>query len=206
MPEPRSCPLRNPAIAGALLFLAGVIIIMGIITAETLYPGYSTARNMISDLGATMPPDSIVIEPSASIFDASMIAAGLLILFAAFSLHCESRDRLFTMLLALLGTGVLGIGLFTGRYGTIHTLLALLAFISGGLVCIAAWRVVRPPFSWFSVILGVISLSTLGSFYFLSGSGPLMALGPGGLERWVAYPVVLWLTGYGGYLMGEPGR
>jgi type IV secretory pathway TrbD component len=27
-------------------------------------------------------------------------------------------------------------------------------------------------------------------------------LGLGGLERWIAYPVVLWLMGLGGYLLG----
>jgi hypothetical protein len=24
----------------------------------------------------------------------------------------------------------------------------------------------------------------------------------GGLERWVAYPILLWILGFGGYLMG----
>jgi hypothetical protein len=27
-------------------------------------------------------------------------------------------------------------------------------------------------------------------------------MGMGGVERWVAYPVVLWVLGMGGYLMG----
>ena len=39
--------------AGALLFLAGAVVLMGIITAEALYPAdYSTAANTVSDLGA----------------------------------------------------------------------------------------------------------------------------------------------------------
>lgn len=28
-------------------------------------------------------------------------------------------------------------------------------------------------------------------------------IGIGGTERWVAYPIMLWLTGFGGYLMNE---
>ena len=203
MPENCSCPLRSPVAAGALLFLAGAIILMGIITAEALYPGYSTSGNMISDLGATVPPDSIIMEPSATIFNTAMVLSGLLIIAAAFFLSCGIRDRIFLTLLALLGTGILGVGIFNGSYGTIHGLLALLAFVSGGLVSLAAWRVVKPPFSWFSVILGIITLGTLGSFYLPGSSSPFMILGPGGLERWVAYPVVLWITGYGGYLMSE---
>ena len=40
--------------AGALLFLAGAVVLMGIITAEALYPAdYSTAANTVSDLGGT---------------------------------------------------------------------------------------------------------------------------------------------------------
>lgn len=46
--------LDSRKLAGVLLILAGALILMGIITAETQYPadrGYSTARNEISDLG-----------------------------------------------------------------------------------------------------------------------------------------------------------
>lgn len=46
--------------AGALLFLAGSIC-LGIIIAETFYPaGYSTSINKISDLGSTMPLNSVI--------------------------------------------------------------------------------------------------------------------------------------------------
>jgi hypothetical membrane protein len=49
--------------AGAMLFITGAIALIGIITAETLYPGYSTADDMVSDLGATEPPNSIIVQP-----------------------------------------------------------------------------------------------------------------------------------------------
>jgi hypothetical membrane protein len=205
MPQPSSCPFRSPLASGAVLFIAGVVILMGIITAEALYPKYSTSENMISDLGATMPPDSIIIQPSAMIFDGALVVAGVLIIGAAFGLSCLHQDRLFSVLLGVLGIGAFGVGIFNGSYGTIHALLALLTFVSGGLVAIAAWRVVRAPFSWISIILGLISLFTLCSFYLLDAASPFMTLGPGGLERWVAYPIVLWLVGCGGYLMGGAG-
>ena len=52
--------MRYENIAGTLLFGAGVIAFLGIITAETLYPGYSTSQNMISDLGEpTLPTVSL---------------------------------------------------------------------------------------------------------------------------------------------------
>jgi hypothetical protein len=32
---------------------------------------------------------------------------------------------------------------------------------------------------------------------------PLAALGSGGIERWVVYPLLLWALAFGGYLLGE---
>lgn len=37
-------PSQDRMTAGALRFLAGVIAFMGIVTAETRYPGYSTSQ------------------------------------------------------------------------------------------------------------------------------------------------------------------
>ena len=57
-----------------LLSLAGVAILMGFITAEALYPGvYTTHHNTVSHLGASEPPDSVVLQPSAAIFDITML-------------------------------------------------------------------------------------------------------------------------------------
>ncbi|HPR66147.1 MAG TPA: hypothetical protein PLM24_03325, partial [Methanothrix sp.] len=51
--------------------------------------------------------------------------------------------------------------------------------------------------------LGGIALLNLALFFALGMDSPFMELGIGGLERWVAYPVVLWTVGFGGYLMGS---
>jgi hypothetical protein len=37
----------------------------------------------------------------------------------------------------------------------------------------------------------------------MGDNSPFMELGEGGLERWVAYPVLLWALGLGGHLMGQ---
>ncbi|MDQ3863965.1 MAG: DUF998 domain-containing protein, partial [Actinomycetota bacterium] len=75
--------------AGVLLSIAGAAILMGIITAEALYPApYDTARNTISDLGGTMPSEGgIVLQPSATIFDATMLLSGATIIIGAFLVH-----------------------------------------------------------------------------------------------------------------------
>jgi hypothetical membrane protein len=177
---------------------------MGIITAEVLYPeGYSTANNAISDLGATEPPDSIIEQPSATIFNSVMTVAGVLILAAAFLLERGSRRLGAAITLGLFGLGVLGVGLFPGDKGTIHALFALLAFVAGGAAAIVAWTVVTSPFRYFSALLGAVALVSLLLYFILGDSNPMAPLGDGGIERWVAYPILLWVTGFGGYLMGR---
>ncbi len=189
--------------AGALLFLVGVLAFLGIITAETFYPGYSTSQNQISDLGATQPPNSIIMQPSATIFNATMIVSGLLIIAASYFIHRAFRSYAVTVSLALFGIGALGVGIFPGNYGDLHAIFALLTFIAGGLSAIVTYRVETSPFRYFSIALGAISLLNLLLYYILGGSSPFVIFGLGGLERWIAYPVLLWVTGFGGYLMGR---
>lgn len=191
------------AVAGSLLLIGGMIAFLGIITAEALYPGYSTSENQISDLGGTEPPESIILEPSATIFNAAMVLLGLLTLGASFCLHRAYEDQVITIPLALLGVGLLGVGIFNGSFGTIHALFALLVFTAGGLSAIAAARVERSPLCYISVILGAVALINLVTFLILGMSDPLAVLGIGGVERWVAYPVLLWLIVFGGYLLGR---
>ena len=68
------------------MVLAGVVAFMGIITAEVLYPDYST-RQDISDLGSTLPPDPIIHQPSATIFNSTMLLTGILLLIAAYFVY-----------------------------------------------------------------------------------------------------------------------
>lgn len=195
--------MRYQNVAGALLFVVGVLAFLGIITAETLYPGYSTSLNQISDLGATQPPNSIIKQPSATIFNTTMIVSGLLIIAAAYCIHRAFRSRAVTISLALFGIGALGVGIFPGNYGDLHAIFALLTFVAGGLSAIVAYKVETSPFRYFSMVLGAISLLDLLLYFILGDSSPFVALGLGGLERWVAYPILLWITGFGSYLMGS---
>jgi hypothetical membrane protein len=106
---------------------------------------------------------------------------------------------------------VLGVGIFPGNTG-LHPIFALLAFVSGGVAAILSYKVSVSPLRYIVVALGVIALLMLvlgivgapqpDGMGLLGNAGPIAALGAGGVERWVAYPVVLWLTVFGGYLMG----
>jgi hypothetical membrane protein len=200
--------IRHPAplrLAGALLFTAGAAILMGIITAEALYPAaYSTFGNEISDLGGTRPPDSVVLQPSAAIFDITMLVTGAMIVAAAWLVHRAFRRRAVTVSLACYGIGVFGIGVFPGNT-TPHPLVAMFVFVAAGVAAILAYQVEPAPLRQISVVLGTISLASLVLGNFFLEWGPVAELGVGGIERWIAYPVVLWLTVFGGYLMGSRG-
>ncbi|MFH0914857.1 MAG: DUF998 domain-containing protein [bacterium] len=193
----------NPAAAGALLFAVGLIAVLGIITAEALYPGYSTSANEISDLGATPPPQSLVVQPSATIFNTTMMVCGALVILAAFFLYRAFRSRAVAISTGLFGVGALGVGVFPGNYGDLHAGFALLTFIAAAVAAILAYKVETAPFRYFSVVLGAVSLVVLALYFILGDSHPLARLGSGGIERWVAYPILLWVTGFGGYLLGR---
>jgi len=87
-------------VASILLYLSGAIIILGIITSEVHYPsGYNTRLSQISDLGATVPPNSIITQPSATIFNSTMMVTGCMILLASWFIHKAFNKWLFSILL-----------------------------------------------------------------------------------------------------------
>lgn len=82
--------------------LSGITILMTIITGEALFPAsYTTSHNTISDLGSTWQPGNIVREPSATIFNTTMLVAGLMIAAgaAAFWRAYQSRSVSISLLL-----------------------------------------------------------------------------------------------------------
>jgi hypothetical membrane protein len=84
--------------------------------------------------------------------------------------------------------------------GLPHVVSAFLAFGFGNLAAIYCFKIAPPPFSYFSLILGVIGLSAL----VLLGAGVYFGLGVGGMERMIFYPGVFWALSYGAYLTAQP--
>lgn len=116
-------------ISGLLYFLAGTIVLMGIITAEAFYPsGYSTFKNEISDLGATRQPNSVSFEPSSTIFNIIMLLAGIMVLTASFYQHKYFKKLLFSIPVMLFGFGLVGIGIFPGNIRPYHGMALCLPF------------------------------------------------------------------------------
>jgi len=189
----------NRVVAGALVFIGVTQFVVGMIVSEALYPTYSTSRNYISDLG---------VGPSALIWNSSVFLMGLLVLIGAYFLQRAFRFELLTVMLVLTGVGAMGIGVFTEDFGVLHMIVSFTTFVFSGLSAIVSvlcsrvhkFPLVKMPFSALSIILGLMTLAALGLF----GSGVYWVLGPGGMERMIAYPALMWGAGFGGYLIAYP--
>ena len=188
--------------AGLLFFLGSSVVIFGILIAEIFYPNYSVSLNMISNLGSSPPPSDIVKQPSASIFDWSMIIGGLLILSGAFFQHKARGHRFLKLTTALMGLGAFGVGILPASHFTPHIISALITFAAAGLSAVISATVIKGPFRYIAFGLGIFSLIFLSLGIFMPQQ-IVPILGRGGTERLVAYPTLIWLAGYGAYLMAR---
>jgi len=139
------------------------------------------------------------------IFDTTMLIAGVLLLAGAFALWRLYRHRVLTVVSALFGAGALLVGIFPGNT-TPHPYVAMIAFVFSALTTIAAFKVTSAPFRFMSLGVGLLSLIAL-IVSFLGDSSPIAkSIGIGGIERWVVFPMILWLVFFGGYLLASRQR
>ncbi len=185
--------MYSTRIAGLLSFVAASQFLICMLICEALYPGYSISENMISDLG---------VGSTAGLFNSSIIVLGLLIIFSAISFHSFHKNRIFTILMILTGAGAMGVGIFPENLRPYHEISAGITFIFGGLSEILSFVLVRFPMSMSVIFLGGLTLGSL----ILFALGVHLGLGPGGMERMIVYPVILWGAGFGGYLMASERR
>jgi len=185
---------RARALAGTALVGGAALTVLGFVTAEALYPGYSAADQTISALGAASAPAA-----SQAAFNGTMILAGVLVVLTAPLLRDVYERRLFPGVFGLAGVGVAGVGAFPTQTGALHYVAAMTAFGGLGLAALAAARTVRGPMRYVSAALGVAELAALVAFVALGDGTPL---GIGGLERWVAYLGLVWVLAFGGFLLG----
>lgn len=177
-------------IAGIILIIGCLLFFMTINLAETQYPGYSVSKNFISDLGGTLPP----VQPSAIIFNVSIIFFGILGLASVYLILKSGGCRLFSSCLAIASVGAIGIGLFPEYTGNAHLFFALVTFLFGSLAVIFSYRLgLNIPMVIISMVTGFTSLIILLIFIISHGTNPLIIyLGVGGAERFWTYPMLLY--------------
>jgi hypothetical membrane protein len=105
--------------------------------------------------------------------------------------------NVFSVLLLLTGIGAVGVGVFPETSALAHELTSDVAFIFAAVSAIWSYRLAKAPMSYFSVILGVVSLAAI----VLDEANVTAGLGVGGIERMIVYPVIMWAVGFGAYTM-----
>jgi len=181
---------NDQTMAGGLILFGGAQLVFGLLFAETAHPGYSVSANLISDLG---------VGPAALIFNSSITLLGLTLIISAYFIQRAYEKPIITTLIGLTGLGAMGVGLFPENVPVMHGIAATVAFIFGGITAIAAYKVQKKPLAYFSVVMGLLSLSALILFALRENAG----LGPGGMERMIIYPILVWAISFGGYQIGS---
>jgi hypothetical membrane protein len=198
-----------------VLFLFGSVLFLLLTTAsESIYPNFSLRTNAISDLAA-VGTSTMIVEETA------ILGLGVCWTLGAYYLF-QSTGRSKRMVLNVLpGVGFLLAGLSPENVNVvIHSIGGLFAFPFGAVAAMLSYRMIRPQYKYFSIALGMVSLaSTL--IIFIGGQlvGPCgscpgnvpgytqrleeLVLGLGGWESMIIYPLLVWLIGFGSYLLAS---
>lgn len=196
---------------GSLLFLLLTT------AAEAIYPNFSMQDNAISDLAAIGTRTAIIEE-------AAILGLAICWIAGAYYLFRNTGRRGLMALNLLPGVAFLLAGLSPENVNiVIHSIGAAFGFPFGAIAAILSYRIIRTPFKYFSASLGTLSLAAtfvifvgaqmVGPCGTCAGSTPSylqslneLALGLGGWESLIIYPLLIWLIGFGSYLLtvGKP--
>jgi hypothetical membrane protein len=193
--EASRADLRLP---GILLFLLSAQFMTAIMLGASIAPGYDFNGAAISDLG--------VIGETALLFNASLVAVGVLTLAGGY-LFYRWHSRIWLLaLFGLAGIGAAGAGAVPLNTSDLHSLFALIAFVCFNLMAVGCAAVLPGPMKVISIVAGGIGLVFVVLMVIGDGGNPdaFGVIGHGGTERMIVYPVMLWMMALGGYLMASP--
>ena len=187
--------VRGLRVAGLLLLLLAAGFLTVITLGGSIAPGYDYAGGAISDLG--------VIPETAVLFNATLLAVGLLNIAGGYLFYRWHGRSWILVTFVVAGIGAIGAGLFPLSTGNFHGLSALAGFVFFNLEALAAATVLPRPMNVISAGAGLIGLvfvvlMAIGDAGYSAAFG---AIGHGGTERMIVYPVMLWLLVLGGYLI-----
>lgn len=182
-------------LAGGAFLALGTAFITVTMLAASIAPRYDFNAAAISDLGT--------IPETAMLFNGLLIVIGLLNIAAGYFVYRAYGHAWVLGLFALGGLGALGAGVVPLGTGNAHSLFALLAFLFINVEAFAVARVFRGTMRWLAVAAGAIGLVYLVVMVIGDGGNPAVfgAIGHGGSERMIAYPVMLWMIAAGGHLL-----
>lgn len=178
--------VRRRELAAILLFAAITQFALAANISEAVYPGYSIRNTLLSDLG-------VWGQPAALLFNASLVAFGLLGLGIGFLTWGDRELTFIPLLFALCGTGMLIMATFPITVDWAHDAGAFLAFVLIALAMMCCYWTYPGPFGSISMLLGVFALITMVLYKAQIDFG----LGLGSMERVFVYPIMMWMAAFG---------
>ena len=185
-------------IAGLCFVLFPALFFTTLMMSETLAPGYMLHDTAISDLG--------VIPESATVFNTSLIAVGVLTVIGTLALWRTQGGVGKIVLLLLAGVGAIGAGSIPLSTPGIHGIFALMAFVFFNLAIFGTAMGEAGLLKWIGFVLGLIGCAYVVIMFFGDSGQPELfgAIGHGGAERMIVYPPMIWFLIYGGGLLKGP--
>jgi hypothetical membrane protein len=193
-------------LGGMLLAVASLQFFVIMFVEQALRPGYSDSANTISDLGVNIQGWGYDYLFNTSVVLLGILAvASLLLIRPALPDGALTDGGLFLLLVGI--AGAIAVGLFpetsTALWGHAHDAASVVTFTGAnlGLTVLGLAMFGKPwweRYAWISTFLGLFSTVAL-AFYIQNflAHGSFLGLGEGGLERVVAFPVLLWAVGIG---------
>lgn len=191
-----------------MLLLGSVQFVLEMAVEQAFYPGFDPLTRAISDLGGRGA------GPMGGFFDLSVYLVGEGALLGAVLLYGvlpKRRSlRLGMVLLVFAGLGSMGVGLFPEYDGTIHGVMASIAFIGAGLALLAIGRGfykvgehrALAVGTAFGGVVDLVSLVLFTRSSHISGLEGLYGL----LERMIVAPVLLWAVVYAIWILSGRAR
>ncbi len=219
--EARRGPLvrRSAHVAAALWALGSLQFVLAMAVVQSRWtgsPAYSLRQDVISDLGNTacapFPSGSAtyVCSPAHAVFNGSAIALGLLVLVGVYLVRTAFPARrsahLGLALLIVAGVGSIVVGLSPENvHLRVHDVGALLAFVGGNLALLVLALGMLRDTRWdgyrlYTLLSGAVGL--VATVLYLDGT--YVGLGPGGMERLIVAPLLLWLVVVAVHLLRVP--
>jgi hypothetical membrane protein len=192
----------NATVSGCFFLVGGIQWLLGILAGESWYEGYSSRIDYVSDLGT---------GPTALIYNASVFLLGACLVAGAFFLFKSLERKPLPVLLTISGIGAMGVGIFTSDSQPMHSIFTLLAILVGSFAAIASYSYQKKPMSIIAPVLGIMSL-VLGLVFLpylglpTGSTETFLGMAKGSMERWAIYPLLAWIIGFGGYLMGTANK
>lgn len=181
--------------ASAILLFGIIQWILVVMLAEGIHPDYVSSIHYVSSLGS---------GNTAFMYNLSTVILGLSVATSSVLLKPET-SRLFFTLFLIAGLATVGVGVFPENSRPMHGIVTPIALIFAALSAMASYKYHEKPASYFTFLLGLISLvSGLWSIPYLGlpieSREMFFGLYKGTLERIVIYTNLLWILILGGQL------